>query len=175
VTGEVSVRFLGRSGEEDDALVAPLRFGDIVLTREPINVKFTEQAIVAFGSIKITGLDPWNKEDEGRTVESILTGFLDRIVERDPFDENIGWIYSAFQESKYAKDQNIKARLYTGCRIDQLPPYHRATALARHLMSTKSYSCHEVTRGVFALPRELKHILRAGLQRGGTTGLPGSG
>jgi hypothetical protein len=129
LTGELSVSFRGAE-KEDDAIVPPLHYGDITLTREPINVKATENAIVVLGSLKVVGMDTYNSHDEGRTIASILRGFLDRVVARDPFDENIGWIYSAFKESAYAKSEHMTARLFTGCRLDQLPPLQGSLRVA---------------------------------------------
>jgi hypothetical protein len=164
-SGDVSVQFLGANGP-DDGLVQPRRYGTIVITREPINVRATLEAIALLGHLKLHGMDRFKAHDEGRSVEAVLQGFLDRVSGTDPFDANIGWVYSTFRECAYARSEGFAARLVTGCRIEDMPPFHSATARARQLMATKSCSAYEVTRGVFALPRELRYILRSGLHGG---------
>jgi hypothetical protein len=166
VSGEVSVRFLDNHGNEDDAIVRPFRCGAVVITREPINLKRAKAAIEAIGGVKVHSLSDFKKHDVERTVGEILQGFVDRVVCIAPYCSDIGWIWSAFKESGFASRQGLKARLVAGCKVDEIPQVHGTWHVATRLKAA-GMGDYDITRGVFALPRELKHILRCDIHGAG--------
>jgi energy-coupling factor transporter ATP-binding protein EcfA2 len=139
-----------------------LRYGSIVITREPINVPRAMAAIEAIGGIKVHSMSEYHKHDADRTIGEILKTFVDRVVCLDPYSKDIGWIWSAFRESGFASRQGLQARLVSGCKIEELPEFHSMKQVAMRLRVAGMHD-YELTRGVFALPRELRHILRCGI------------
>jgi hypothetical protein len=164
LVGEMQVRFENRYGSDGTGLVKPMVYGNVVITCEPINVESIQKAIECLGGIQLNGSN-WHEKDKGRTVKDVFQVYLDRVVRHDCVDHKIGWIYSAFKDCKFARENGIRGRLYTGCKVNELPPQHLATLWAKDLV-TRGRSDFDATRGVFALPRELKHIARSGIHGG---------